>query len=125
MRGNHRGCEIGYNTVAMSHPLRAVRESRQLTPMGALTAALFVAYFVALAPHLVHHIVAEGHSRPACPHLVQSQQAPAVQVDPPTLVPPEPVETLKAVLPEAVALPSPDAPYPPRAPPHALTSAWS
>jgi hypothetical protein len=93
--------------------------------VGALTMAFLILSLVVLAPHLVHHIGDGNPGRPACPHLVLNQQAQAVQMDPPTLAPPEPAETLKAVLPDAAPLPSPGTPYPSRAPPRPLTSTCS
>lgn len=120
-RGNSGGCEIGYNTVAMSHLFRAARDCRRLSPVGALTAALFLAYFVALPPHLAHHIADQDHSRPACPHLAQSQHTPAVQCDSPTLAPPIPTETGQAMLPGAPLASSEAALSSPRAPPKGRT----
>ncbi|MCI0371601.1 MAG: hypothetical protein L0214_09495 [candidate division NC10 bacterium] len=109
----------------MEHRFPGLHAPCRLPLLGTLTLGFLLLYLVMLGPHLVHHIGDGNAGRPACPHLVQSQQSPAVQVDPPTLAPPETAETLKAVLPEAVALPSPGAPYAPRAPPHPLASAWS
>lgn len=91
--------------------------------LGALTTGLFVAYLVALSPHLVHHLFDEDHGRPVCPHLAQSQQNPELQPDPPTLPLPSRTETIKAPLPQASPR-SPDLPLKhPRAPPRSAPSA--
>lgn len=92
----------------------------RLPVLGAFTLSFLFFYHIVLAPHLVHHIGDGNADRPACPHLVQSQQAQAVQMDTPTFPPPEPAETLKAVLPKAAPLLSPGTPYPSRAPPPPL-----
>ncbi len=90
----------------------------RLPVLGTITVGFLLLYLIALAPHLVHHIGDGNGGRSACPHLAQSQQAPVVHAEPPALAPPELAETLKVVLPETLALPSPGAPFPSRAPPH-------
>ncbi|HEV8663035.1 MAG TPA: hypothetical protein VGT06_07855 [Candidatus Methylomirabilis sp.] len=107
----------------MRHVLRAVRHPRRLTPVGALAAALFVAQFLALPPHLVHHIADADDSRATCPQLAQSQQTPVVQVDPPPLVSPGAVEVLPPAPPGALPPSSLVAPHSPRAPPGGAASA--
>lgn len=52
-----------------------------------LAAGLFLAYLVALPPHLVHHAFDGDHGHPACPHLALSQHETALQPDAPTLAP--------------------------------------
>ncbi len=90
--------------------------------LGALTAALFAAYLVALPPHLVHHLFDENHGRPACPHLTQSQHTPELQPDPPTLTPPVQIATVQVLSP-GVSLPSANLPLSrPRAPPYCTPS---
>lgn len=90
--------------------------------MGALTAGLFLAYQIALPPHLVHHLFDENRILPTCPHLAQSQQTPELQSDSPTLTPPIPAATLLALLP-GVSLPSLDLTVNhPRAPPRSAPS---
>lgn len=97
----------------------------RLPVLGTFTLGFLLLYLVVLAPHLVHHIADGNAGRPACPHLVQSQQAQAVQMDPPTFAPPEPAEALRATPPEIAILPSPGAPYASRAPPRPPASACS
>lgn len=98
----------------MGHMLRRL--------LGALTAGLFVAYLVALSPHLVHHLFDEDHGRPVCPHLAQSQQTPELQPDPPHLIPPIQIATVQVLSP-GVSLPSPVlALSHSRAPPHSTPS---
>lgn len=91
----------------MRFNLRGQSSSRWLTAVGTLTAGLFLAYLIALPPHLVHHLFDEDHGRPACSHLAQSQQTPELQPDPPTLIAPILIETLHALIPES-SLPSAD-----------------
>src|SRR5574337_303916 len=84
---------------------------------GVLTAGLFVAYLIALPPHLVHHLFEEDHSHPACPYLATSQHTPGAEASPPSL--PLPAEAAAVETPSASAwLPAPVLPvYFPRAPP--------
>ncbi len=76
-------------------------------PAGILTAGFFLAYLIALPPHLVHHLFEEDHGQPECPLFAQSQQTPVVQADPSVLTPLAPSEFLEARLPQA-ALPFAD-----------------
>ena len=109
----------------MEYRFPGLRGPCRLPLLGILSVGFLLCYLVVLGPHLGHHIVDGNSGQPACPHLVQSQQAPAVQVDPPTLAPPEPAEPLKAALAGTVVLLSADTPYPPRAPPRPPEAAWS
>ncbi len=91
--------------------------------VGALTAGLFLAYLIALPPHLVHHFFDEDQGRTVCPLLAQSQETPGLQTDPLTLIPLSPTEIIHPSL-SAASLPSPDLPVGrPRAPPVAPPSA--
>ncbi len=91
--------------------------------VGALTAGLFLAYLIALPPHLVHHLFNEDQGRTVCPLLAQNQQTPGLQTDPLTLIPLSPTEILNPPL-STASLPSPDLPVSrPRAPPVAPPSA--
>lgn len=91
--------------------------------LGVLTAGLFLAYLIALAPHLVHHLFEEGHGQPECSFLAQSQQTHVVQADPPVLTPLAPAEILEAAFP-GTPLPPPDLTVShPRAPPRSAPSA--
>ena len=107
----------------MKFMLKGLGGSGWLTAVGALTAGLFLAYLIALPPHLVHHLFDEDHGRPACPHLAQSQQSPELQPDPLTLTAPILIETFHALIPER-SLPSADLLVGhSRAPPRAAPSA--
>lgn len=120
-----RGREFGYNSAVVGHSYPAMLPRHRLPVLGTFTVGFLLLYLVVLAPHLVHHIGDGNAGRPPCPHLVQSQQAQVVQMDPPTLAPPEPVETLKVTPPEIVIPPSPGAPCASRAPPRPPASACS
>ena len=103
--------------------MRSVHGSWRLTTVGVLTAGLFLAYLIALPPHLVHHFFDEDQGRPACPYLAQSQETPELQTDPPTLTPPIPTESLHALFPGASPPSSNLAPSQSRAPPRSAPSA--
>ena len=90
--------------------------------LGVPTAGLFVAYLIALSPHLVHHLFDQEHGVPACPYLAQSQQNPGLQPDPPSLTPPGQVATVPT-LPRGALLSAPDLTLSdPRAPPRSAPS---
>ena len=107
---------------ALGRPLDRSHRSGHFI-VGALTAGLFLAYLIALPPHLVHHLFDESAGRTACPLFAQNQQTPGLQTESPTLIPVSPTEILNPPL-SAASLPSPDLPGSrPRAPPVAPPSA--
>ena len=107
----------------MAQMLAKFRGSRRFTAAGLLTAGLFLAYLIALSPHLVHHFFDEDQGRPACPLLAQSQQTPELQPDPPTLIPPISTESLHSVFAGTSLRASPDLTVgDPRAPPRSAPS---
>ena len=55
--------------------------------VGASCAAVFLLTFLALAPHLLHHLFEPDHHAASCPFLALSHQAP-MQPDMPNLAPP-------------------------------------
>jgi len=91
--------------------------------VSAVTAGLFLAYLVTISPHLVHHLFDQDHGRPACPHLAQSQNTPAVEASPVILTLPSPTEIITVSLP-GILTPSPEVrASTPRAPPSSFLSA--
>ena len=107
----------------MAPMLTGFRGSQRFIMVGPVTAGLFLAYLIALSPHLVHHFFDEDQGRQACPLLAQSQQTPELQTDPPTLTSPISTERLLLVFPRASS-PSPDfTASDPRAPPRSVPSA--
>lgn len=101
----------------MRYLLRQPWRSTCFAVTAALTVGFVLAYLIALPPHLVHHIFDEDHGQPPCAHLAQSQHAPELQPDPPSLTPPSPAEPCR--VPVAITgLPSPEPTAGhPRAPP--------
>lgn len=89
---------------------------------GAVT-GLFLAYLVTLSPHLVHHLFDQDHGRPACPHLAQSQNTPALEASPVTLTLPNPTEIVLAFAPQVSPAPAEIQASGPRAPPSLFLSA--
>jgi len=64
-----------------------MRRSNRLITAG-FTAGLFLAYLIALPPHLVHHLFDDEHDHESCSYLTQSQHTPGLQFGLPTLSPP-------------------------------------
>lgn len=88
-----------------------------------LTAGLFLAYLIALPPHLVHHLFDGEPDHETCSYLNQSQHMPGLQLGLPTLSPPVCLKILTWVL-LPLLLPSADLTVGhPRAPPLVPTSA--
>lgn len=93
-----------------------MRRLNRLIAAG-FTAGLFLAYLIALPPHLVHHLFDDEHARETCFYLTQSQHTPGLQLGLPTLTPPACPEILTWI-PLPLLLPSADLTVGhPRAPP--------
>jgi hypothetical protein len=89
----------GYRLIGYSQPAMNTRGGDDRMPwrrktVGALAAGFFLIYLIALAPHLVHHLLDEDHDSPSCPFLALSQHTPGLQPDPPTLTCPTLAEVL-------------------------------
>jgi hypothetical protein len=93
-----------------------MRRLNQLIAAG-LTAGLFLAYLIALPPHLVHHLFDGEQDHETCSYLAQSQHTPGLQLGLLTLNPPVCLKILIWV-PLPLLLPSADLTVGhPRAPP--------
>lgn len=96
---------------------RRPRGRRARVFIRAVTAGCFLAYLLALSPHLVHHLLEESRDQGYCPHFALSQQTPEAQMDPPALLPPDPARASAACLTRLVLLVRDLPARHPRAPP--------
>jgi hypothetical protein len=88
-----------------------------------LAAGFFLAYLIAVSPHLVHHAFEDHQTRPTCPLLIQSQQTMAEPQHGPSPIVPVVLAEIVAARTTVAALPLLiPLRLPPRAPPRLPTS---
>jgi hypothetical protein len=73
------------------HAMGRLRSTRTFPPAALLAAVLLVAWTLALAPHLVHHLLDDDAQHPPCPYLALGDHTPQLVADAPSLPLPAPV----------------------------------